>query len=181
MVPACCSSHSDRIWLAGELQTHTFAGDQRMAGMTDVLRSRALDLARHIECPWSPPDARQHLGDVFAGTDERPTAIIAINDRVALGVYQAAARDGLRVPDDLSVISFDNSDLAWWLDPALTSISLPYREMARRAVATLLDGSGQAVVEYVPMPLHTRESVASPQPGGSARTGRSALRRPARD
>ena len=44
--------------------------------------------------------------------------MIALNDRAAMGVYQAVAAAGLRIPDDLSVVSFDNSDLARWLDPA---------------------------------------------------------------
>lgn len=69
-----------------------------------------------------------------------PTAIFCFNDRVALGVYEAAAERGLRLPDDLSVIGFDNDDIAATLQPPLTTMVLPHDDMARWAVDRLLAG-----------------------------------------
>ena len=68
----------------------------------------------------------------------------------------------LRVPQYLSVVSFDNSELSSWLSPGLTSIGLPYFEMGRRAVEVLLGATPKDSVERVHMPLHQRESVAGP-------------------
>ena len=96
-----------------------------------------------------------------------------MNDRVAMGVYQAAAEAGLRIPEDLSVVSFDNSDLAWWLSPGLSSIGLPYFEMGRRAMEIVLGAEPHGRLEKVPMPLFDRASVAGP----SAQP----LRHPSRD
>jgi LacI family transcriptional regulator len=88
--------------------------------------------------------------------------VIAMNDRAAMGVYQAVAAAGLRIPDDLSVISFDNSDLARWLHPALSSMDLPYFDLGRKAVELLLDDAAPALVHKLPMLLRARDSVAAP-------------------
>ena len=69
-----------------------------------------------------------------------PTAIFCFNDRMAIGCYEAARELGLRVPEDLSVVGFDNEDLAANLSPPLSTMVLPHDEMARWAVAQLLDG-----------------------------------------
>lgn len=68
-----------------------------------------------------------------------PTAIFCFNDRIALGCYEALAERGLRVPEDVSVVGFDNDDIAATLRPPLTTMILPHEEMARWAVAELLD------------------------------------------
>ncbi|NJO83829.1 MAG: GntR family transcriptional regulator [Blastochloris sp.] len=68
----------------------------------------------------------------------RPTAIFAANDQIAIALYRAAASIGLRVPDDLAVVGFDNLDLAEQLDPALTTIAQPFLKIGRTAAETLL-------------------------------------------
>jgi len=95
-------------------------------------------------------------------TADRPTAVIAMNDRVAMGVYQAAQQLGLSIPGDLSVVSFDDSDLARWLDPGLSSLAIPHYEMGRRAVEILLDDASGHRIELLPMPFRARDSVAKP-------------------
>ncbi|WP_219412613.1 LacI family DNA-binding transcriptional regulator [Pseudonocardia nigra] len=69
---------------------------------------------------------------------ERPTAVFACSDRLARGVYEAAAERGLRIPDDLSVVGFDDLPEALWLAPRLTTVRQPVREMAAEAVRLLL-------------------------------------------
>lgn len=69
-----------------------------------------------------------------------PTAVLCFNDRMAMGAYQAAADRGLRIPEQLSVIGFDDLELiSDSLRPPLTTLHLPYYEMGRCAVYTLLD------------------------------------------
>jgi LacI family transcriptional regulator len=60
-------------------------------------------------------------------------------------------------------VSFDDSELASWLRPQLTSIAIPHFDMGRRAVELLLDHEGPATLERLPMPIHHRGSVASPR------------------
>ncbi|MGW2716519.1 LacI family DNA-binding transcriptional regulator [Streptomyces sp. NPDC001492] len=69
---------------------------------------------------------------------ERPTAIFAANDLQALGVYQAAREAGLRIPDDLSVVGFDDLPVVAWVDPPLTTVHQPLTEMAVAATELAL-------------------------------------------
>jgi LacI family transcriptional regulator len=68
----------------------------------------------------------------------------------------------LRIPEDISIVSFDDSDLASWLRPQLTSVAIPHFELGRRAVELLLTEGRQPEVERVPMPLRRRASVGPP-------------------
>jgi DNA-binding LacI/PurR family transcriptional regulator len=68
----------------------------------------------------------------------RPTAIFASNDLQALGAYQAAREAGLRIPEDLSVVGFDDLPVAAWIDPPLTTVHQPLTEMAATATEIAL-------------------------------------------
>jgi LacI family transcriptional regulator len=68
-----------------------------------------------------------------------PTAMFAFNDRMAVGAYDALRVRGLRVPDDMSIVGFDDEDTSAYMDPPLTTVVLPHEEMARWAVGALLD------------------------------------------
>ncbi len=78
-------------------------------------------------------------------------------------MYQALAEVGWQVPQDVSVISFDDSDLAAWLRPRLTSVAIPTFEMGRRSVELLLLAPNLRRVHLEPMPVHLRESVGPPR------------------
>jgi LacI family transcriptional regulator len=102
---------------------------------------------------------------------DRPTALFCYNDRMAMGAYRAAAELGLRIPEDLSVVGFDNQLLlAEGLYPALTTVALPHYEMGAWAVdalIALLDGrpvvaDGVSFPVALPCPLVRRSSVAAP-------------------
>ena len=70
---------------------------------------------------------------------DRPTAIFAGSDMQAMGVLRAARRLGLDVPDQLSLIGYDNLPLSAWTEPALTTVNQPLRDMAGTATRMLLD------------------------------------------
>jgi DNA-binding LacI/PurR family transcriptional regulator len=70
--------------------------------------------------------------------DARPTALIAINDLLAIGVIRAAVDLKLRVPDDLSLVSYDNIPMANYLVPRLTSVTKDARTLGRKAFDLLL-------------------------------------------
>jgi LacI family transcriptional regulator, galactose operon repressor len=74
---------------------------------------------------------------------EPPTAIFAGSDQQALGVYEAARQRGLRIPEDLSVVGFDDLPTARWVSPPLTTIRQPLADMGRMAaemLGNLIDG-----------------------------------------
>jgi LacI family transcriptional regulator, xylobiose transport system transcriptional regulator len=70
---------------------------------------------------------------------DRPTAVFAGNDLQALGLYEAARELGLRIPDDLSVVGFDDLPVARWVGPPLTTVRQPLMEMAEAAARLVLD------------------------------------------
>lgn len=153
--------HREQIVLVGERQQQVIAAGERTAGVEEVLQQQGTALATSIDALWWPDDTYRVIRS-YLDEGHRPTAFICLNDRVALGVYQAAQSVGLSVPQDVSVISFDDSDLAGWLSPALTSIAIPHFEMGRRAVEILLGPDRAPVIERIPMPLRSRDSVAAP-------------------
>jgi DNA-binding LacI/PurR family transcriptional regulator len=82
-------------------------------------------------------DGLHHARDLLRLSDP-PTAIVAGNDGEAVGVYQAAAEAGLRIPEDLSVIGFDDLPMAQWSIPPLTTVRQPLSEMASAATEMIL-------------------------------------------
>lgn len=66
-------------------------------------------------------------------------AIITFNDRLAFGAYRALHEAGLSVPADTSVVSFDDSPLAKWLRPGLTTFAIPHHDLGRQAVELLIE------------------------------------------
>ncbi len=80
----------------------------------------------------------------------RPTALFATNDMMALGAIEAATDAGLRVPDDLSVIGFDDIALCAHLRPALTTIAIPKQELATRSMELLLRHVDGADADAIP-------------------------------
>ena len=97
---------------------------------------------------------------------KRPTAIFCFNDEMAIGVIEAARRHGLRVPHDLSVVGFDDIRFARHIDPPLTTIAQPMREIGARTVRLLLEilsgaGGGAAPASVtLPHKLVVRSSTA---------------------
>ncbi len=111
-----------------------------------------------------------HGGELLDLADP-PSAIFAGSDQQAFGLYEAARQRGLRVPQDLSVVGFDDLPVARWVSPPLTTVRQPLAEMGR-AAAQMLDD----VIDGVPLrtnrvelstELIVRESTAQPGPAGS--------------
>lgn len=124
--------------------------------------------------PYDPDLVLDGNGDADGGylrvkelmaLDRPPTAIFCGTDRIAMGAYDGLRELGLRVPEDVSIVGFDNQELiAAYLRPKLTTIQLPHYEMGRWAVQYLLDpanGSPSVPLQpyLMPCPLVSRESV----------------------
>lgn len=101
-------------------------------------------------------------------TDRRPTALFAANDLAALGAINVARGAGLRVPDDLSVVGYNDIPLAAWLEPGLTTVRIPLYQMGERATQLLigwLEGGSQpdrrSAQEVMPVELIVRGSTTA--------------------
>lgn len=97
---------------------------------------------------------------------QRPTAVFAASDETALGVIEAARARGLRVPEDLSVVGFDDTQMAQLASPPLTTIRQPLQEMGRVALRTALRLAAGETVDSNHVELATelvvRASAAAP-------------------
>ncbi|BCW47342.1 LacI family DNA-binding transcriptional regulator [Arthrobacter sp. StoSoilB5] len=94
----------------------------------------------------------------------RPTALFCLNDRMAMGAYDAIKERGLTIPGDIAVIGFDNQELiAAYLRPKLTTVALPFQKMGALGVQTLAAlTAGQPIIadqQLVDCPLLERSSV----------------------
>jgi len=122
--------------------------DQRLEGFCERMESAGLGADRALMFrgdywPETGRKATQHFLDLA----ERPTAIFAFNDLMAIGVIQALTEQGIRVPQDISVIGFDDIPLAQYSTPALTTVHQPLSKMGEKAVELLLqriDGGEEA-------------------------------------
>jgi DNA-binding LacI/PurR family transcriptional regulator len=102
-----------------------------------------------------------------------PTGVICSSDMMAIGALHEAARQGLRVPDDLSIVGFDGIDATRWSVPELTTVEQPIDQIADTAVQTLLtliEQPGRALPSsYYRPALRVRASTAAPSVRASAR------------
>jgi LacI family transcriptional regulator len=85
------------------------------------------------------------------------TAVMCVNDVLAIGALRAAKELGLRVPEDISITGFDDIELAMLADPSLTTVHVPHREMGRRAASMLIQMLDQGeACESVELPTDIR-------------------------
>src|SRR3954469_16647860 len=113
-------------------------------------------------------DGRQMARRVLAATDDPPTAIFAANNFIAFGAVRALSELGLKVPDDISVVAFDDIPAEWVDEPFLTVAAQPAYDIGRRAADVMIDrlpggraGGGESVV--LPFEVIVRRSTAAPR------------------
>jgi DNA-binding LacI/PurR family transcriptional regulator len=110
------------------------------------------------------------------GRGLRPTAVLAMSDALAIGAMRAARDQGIRVPAELSVVGFDDIDLAEYVDPPLTTVRQPMRRKGEEAVRLLLavlNGEQPPEIhETLATRLIVRGSTAAPRNSQSATNGR---------
>jgi len=159
--------HRDGIVLLGqndEVERDAFRSAtvaRRVAGIRKGMTDAGLEfLSEESIWLWEPDGGYQATRNVLE-RGVSVSALLCMNDRIAFGAYQALSEAGLRVPDDVSVVSFDNDELAAYLRPGLTTVGLPHEAMGRRAVELLLSGETHGEV-LVPMPVIARASLGAP-------------------
>lgn len=167
------AGHRDGIHLIGvgpglrDVPPETVAGIERLTGIREILSAaRVKPASGRICADWQPEYGYEATRDLLE--HEQPRALICLNDRLSIGAYQALDDFGLKVPDDVSVVSFDDHPIATWIRPRLTTIALPHYELGRAAVDVLFAEIDRhragteptTTVHRVPMPVRPRDSVA---------------------
>ena len=132
---------------------------RRVTGIREAMAEHDLAFVEEVSIwEWEPDEGYRATRKLL---DRQPDvgALLCMNDRLAFGAYQAILESGRSVPGDISVVSFDNDELAAYLRPGLTTVALPHEAMGRRAVEILLspEPHGETLIE---MPAIIRASIA---------------------
>ncbi len=154
--------------LASPMEQGNISGPIRRDAFVAAAKERGVE-AGVSELGWRINDGyRAAMSVLDVPSERRPTGLFAITDRVAMGAMLAAARLGLDVPGDVSIIGFDDED--WFADctvPPLTTMALPHLRMGDEAAAMALDAAaGRTITERrraLPCELLVRESTAPPR------------------
>jgi LacI family transcriptional regulator len=128
-----------RIALIAGPENATTSRD-RERGFREGLAARGVDFDETLRRvgQFSHHSGYQWCLDLLAA-EPRPTALFAANDLIAFGALDAARRVGVRVPDELSIVGFDDIDMAGWEGFNLTTIRQPLAEMGRAATTLLIE------------------------------------------
>ncbi|SHK89059.1 LacI family transcriptional regulator [Nocardiopsis flavescens] len=156
--------HRDVACVAGPAHTSSAAG--RRAGYLRALAERGITPRPEwvIGSEFSM-EAGEEAARALLDGDARPTAVFAVNDNTAVGVMSTALRRGLDVPGDLSIVGYNDIPLADRLPLPLTTMRVPFRDIAADAVDLLLSppGEGEESVRVRPPTLIPRASTAPPR------------------
>jgi len=163
-----------RIGMVAALTRNNDRAAARVAGVRRALAESGLALRAswYIEVPYHLDDARQGARWLLSSPREDwPTAVVCGNDVIAYGVLLEAERRGLKVPDELSVMGFDDLEWSRHLRPSLTTMHVPTDEVWSRAgeyLVNALSGRQTTLHHEVDVHLVVRESTARPWTSGAA-------------
>jgi LacI family transcriptional regulator len=121
-------------------ESHVWPTDERREGMLNAARLAGTgdDVLQDISVEHLNVAHGRDAGERLLGLRPRPTAVICANDLVALGVLQVMIRHGVRVPDDMAIVGFDDIEFASAAAIPLTSVRLPRHQLGRTATDLLL-------------------------------------------
>ena len=100
----------------------------------------------------------------LSSTDDPPTAVVAGTDQLALGALHAAHAGGIAIPDQVSVVGFDDIPFAAYTAPPLTTVHNPITEMAHLAVDLAIDRTSNEPADRVLVPWFTVRATTGPAP-----------------
>ncbi|WP_229661825.1 LacI family DNA-binding transcriptional regulator [Phycicoccus endophyticus] len=171
-----------RIAMIGVAGDTYVAARLRRAGYENALRGAGIQPDPDLQVEAPDPSSRSAVpaAEALLTRPTRPTAIFCFSDQIALTVSQVASHHGLRIPEDLSLVGFDNQQyVADAMIPGLTTVQLPHDAMgewaARRVIARIRGETDDApVVERIPCGLVERSTVAPPAADPSAPIERTA-------
>src|SRR5437660_276267 len=157
------------------IPSSTDAPSQRLAGWRAELEAAGAPVVEPLAAGWDPRSG--YLAGQTLAADDEVTAVLCGNDDIALGVMRALREAGRRVPDDVSVVGFDDIPLAEFFTPALTTVRLDFAGIGRVAfglIRGLVDPrTATADPPRGPEPeLIVRESAGPPRTAAGRRPGR---------
>lgn len=130
--------HREFAILAQEVEGNDRAA-ARLRGFIEALEVRKVRIPseRIIQSPWSIGMGQQAFASVIR-SGSIPTAVVCSNDYLAIGAISACREAGLRVPEDVSIVGFDDSEVSAFISPALTTVRVPAADIGHRAAETIV-------------------------------------------
>jgi LacI family transcriptional regulator len=133
---------------------HNADARERLRGYRHAMRGMAATSLRALECSGDfTEESGFAAGRKIAASASRATAVFAANDSMAVGVLASLAAAGIKVPESMSVVGFDDIPIARYVNPPLTTMRVDIAELGRRAFALLLDAVSDPVAHA---PRHDR-------------------------
>jgi LacI family transcriptional regulator len=136
---------------------------ERYLGYCDALAAAGLPLdpALAVRGDFEPPGGYACARELFALAD-RPTAIFSSNDHMAYGVLDAAKEMGVRIPEDVALVGFDDNSMSAHVHPPLTTVHQPFYEMGKEGISLLLSLIESAAMEPAIRPTFARPAKPDP-------------------
>ena len=144
-------------------RTTTFSGRQRYKAYIDTMNQYGIPIKKQyvLSGDFLKNTACQEVRKLIQQSS-LPTAMFISNDEMALGVLEVLKEEGIKVPEDISIIGFDDVPLAAQIRPALSTVRIPVYDMAVKAVDQVIaaskDGPKEFSAHYIPTELIIRET-----------------------
>jgi LacI family transcriptional regulator len=141
--------HRDIGIITGDLSK--FSGKVRFDSFKHVLSRHCLPLDNDFIAygDFTEYSGYEGMKKILA-SEKKPTAIFVSNDTMAIGAYRAIKERGLKIPEDISVIGFDNSYISQYMSPPLTSVNVSLPETAKCSIDLLLESINSKKIKSVP-------------------------------
>lgn len=163
-----CQQGHKRIGIITGIEGFSNTQD-RLSGYKKALAEAGIDWQEQImaDGDWTFDGGYTAMKEILQTADPLPTAIFAMNDLTAIGAMGAIKEEGLTVPEDISVIGFDNVAQCEYINPKLSSVDVDVTTIAQAACRQLFDGiEHKADIAYkivIPTKLVIRDSVSKPR------------------
>lgn len=145
-------------FVGGRQEDHTQSGELRLNSFIEATGELQVCLSGDYICfgDWSFEGGKRVFHTLWS-LNPRPDAIVAANDRMAIGLLSGAFEAGVQVPEEVSITGFDDIEFSRYTNPALTTVHVPYVEMVNHAVDTLVRMmDGQETHDHLWMPVSLR-------------------------
>ncbi|MBU0712113.1 substrate-binding domain-containing protein, partial [bacterium] len=146
---------------------HNYDSKRRYAGYLKALENEGIPESLKLEAEGNfTEDSGYKACQQLLKTEPRPTAIFAANDAMAIGAIEAVKDSGLKVPDNIAIVGFDDISTSQYITPALTTVRVPLYEMGQLVGKTLLQKINSDSKEHltvaeqivIPLEIIVRES-----------------------
>jgi LacI family transcriptional regulator len=135
---------------------HNADAEQRRRGYRGAMKELKLEALEYHGT--FTEESGFEAGRVIAALKKRPTAVFAANDAMAIGALSAFREAGLRIPEDLALVGFDDIPIARFLTPPLTTVKVPIAELGRKGFELLANGDGARLTAKLTTSLVVRRS-----------------------